>query len=493
MKKHFRSLTLIAMLIVLALGAVCSAESGNEDALNIQAVSVTDAGTMDLLIYSSNPDLKPNDVQLQLGGTAFGADSVTPYKEGTSWIFLVDTAYVAANAGKEPIIGTIQELIRNMGENDNAALLTTGDTDKMIDLIQNRDALSDMIGSARLDKGTTNLNATIAAALDFLSSGENVRRHAVLVILSNGENGDEIGMSMTELMRKVENATVTVYPVAYVRKGASTSNLDRYSSLATASRGGISIQQEQDDWNATSILSVIANNEAHFYTLATNPAAAQAVGATVIVNDGVENSMWTLSESEQQLLASYFVPPTATAGDGEQIPSEAFPLMLILIVGGAALALIVALIIVIVRTRKKRSREDEDTSCPDEPPVVPHHVDEILLAEEDPYGGRSAQCIQLMLSQVNGGSARYNVEMTGEELAVGRDPSRAGLVIRDDLKISGMHLVLRYDHNMMMVEDFSRNGTKVNGNRIDRPTVLHQQDVLTLGATQLRISWRIKP
>lgn len=479
-RRHIRSVALIAMLIAFALGTVCSAEG--VDALNIQNVIVDGAGTMELLIYSNNSDLKPNDVQIQLGGNAINADSVTPYKEGTSWIFLVDTAYVATDVGKEPVIKTIQELIKNMGENDNATILTTGDTDKTIDLIQNKDVLNEMIGSARLNKSITNLNATIGAALDFFASGENVRKHAVLVIVSNGDNGNEIGMSVTELKRNVENSTITVYPVAYVSNGASADNLDRYAKIAAVSRGGISIQ-EQDEWDAESVLSAIVNNEAHFYTVIANPAAVQATGAEVSLYDGEESSTWILSESDQQRLKSFVIKE-----------KEDSLFSWIWIVGGVVLALIVVLCIIIVCFRKAKSKKDDDAPCPDEPSVDVSENDDVpdVPNEEEPHDDTPKQRIQLMFLQVNGGSAQYNVEMTGEEITVGRDPARAGLVIRDDLKISGMHLVLRYDRNMMMVEDFSRNGTKVNGNRIDRPTVLHQHDVLTLGATQLRITWRIK-
>ena len=76
----------------------------------------------------------------------------------------------------------------------------------------------------------------------------------------------------------------------------------------------------------------------------------------------------------------------------------------------------------------------------------------------------------------------------GGELMVGHDPARAKLLLIDP-KISGAHLRLRYTDGVLIAEDISRNGTNVNGVRIQHPAVLNRRDVLTMGSTQFQITW----
>ena len=78
-------------------------------------------------------------------------------------------------------------------------------------------------------------------------------------------------------------------------------------------------------------------------------------------------------------------------------------------------------------------------------------------------------------------------------LTIGRNGAKAMLSVPNDGKLSGLHATLAKQGNAMLITDNgSTNGTKVNGNKIETgvPTALNQNDAVTLGSTTYTISWR---
>lgn len=58
----------------------------------------------------------------------------------------------------------------------------------------------------------------------------------------------------------------------------------------------------------------------------------------------------------------------------------------------------------------------------------------------------------------------------------------------DDVSVSAQHALIRPDDGQWMIEDLgSRNGTLVNGRRVDRPTELSCGDEVQLGRVRLRL------
>jgi predicted component of type VI protein secretion system len=75
----------------------------------------------------------------------------------------------------------------------------------------------------------------------------------------------------------------------------------------------------------------------------------------------------------------------------------------------------------------------------------------------------------------------------GERATVGRDP--AADVCIDDEAVSWHHLEIESRAGVLMATDLdSRNGTALNGERLERPRRLRDGDVLTIGNYRLEIS-----
>src|SRR5215216_284188 len=97
----------------------------------------------------------------------------------------------------------------------------------------------------------------------------------------------------------------------------------------------------------------------------------------------------------------------------------------------------------------------------------------------------SEQAGAITLLILGGDDAGKAIPVEGE-LSVGR--AEGVDLILDDPETSRRHAVFRRDGDMLEVEDLgSLNGTWVNGNRISAPVQLAPEDVVKVGATQLRV------
>ena len=84
------------------------------------------------------------------------------------------------------------------------------------------------------------------------------------------------------------------------------------------------------------------------------------------------------------------------------------------------------------------------------------------------------------------GELRGQVVLDGERLVLGR--GNACDVLVDDEAVSNDHLELSRHGGAVLATDLgSRNGTRLNGQRLDRPTRLRHGDTLALGATRLQL------
>jgi hypothetical protein len=84
------------------------------------------------------------------------------------------------------------------------------------------------------------------------------------------------------------------------------------------------------------------------------------------------------------------------------------------------------------------------------------------------------------------GELRGQVVLDGERIVLGRG-SACDVLVEDDA-VSNDHLELSRHGGAVLATDLdSRNGTRLNGRRLDRPTRLRHGDTLVLGKTRLQL------
>ncbi len=123
-----------------------------------------------------------------------------------------------------------------------------------------------------------------------------------------------------------------------------------------------------------------------------------------------------------------------------------------------------------------------------------HRIEEPTLArrgDQIVIGGttlevREAPALAYLLEVVEGPGVRRQIRLV-EPLEVGRDPS-AGLALVDDHLVSRAHARLEPLVDGVAVYDLgSRNGTLVNGHRIEEPTLARLGDQIVIGGTTLEV------
>ena len=153
---------------------------------------------------------------------------------------------------------------------------------------------------------------------------------------------------------------------------------------------------------------------------------------------------------------------------------------------GVVILFVVALVVVLIVVFKKKEQE-EDLQQPagagseiheyaqGEASVVKHHI-------------KADNFIRIRLQVITGKTSEQNVEMNlVSSLIIGR--SEACDIYIDDAKMSRQHFVLENDGGELYVMDLqSRNGTMLNGIRINSRHMLHSGDRILAGLSEIIIT-----
>lgn len=150
-------------------------------------------------------------------------------------------------------------------------------------------------------------------------------------------------------------------------------------------------------------------------------------------------------------------------------------------VGCAALLVVIVICAVILSRRSaKKKREAAEVLVPDVPSVLEGETE----IEDAPKAS-----VTMVSLTVLGKEKCFKGEMK-DRLVVGRSPEPDGIRIDlDDEKMSRSHFVLRNVAGVLFIENVGKNGTYVNNVKISQVVEVHQQDVITIGTTNLKISW----
>lgn len=267
MKRIARILSVLC--IVCLLCAVAQADTMSR--ISVQDAFLGEGSELKVIVHSTLDEARnPEECFAELDEQRVAIKGVQPYAEtgeGTSWVFLTDTATVSTDGGAEPIKASLGGLIANMKDGDNAVLVSTGMSFEGLELISDKNALNEQIEKMASSANQT-LYATISEAVTFLTTQSDVRPHACIVILSSGKTDSEEGMTLAELQEAIADANVTVYTVAFTTEDSDA--LTDYFTLARNGCGGTSIKVPIKP-EVEEVITPIVENENRFYMMTTAP------------------------------------------------------------------------------------------------------------------------------------------------------------------------------------------------------------------------------
>ena len=497
---------LAMMLLVVMVFSCCSlAWADNLQSFAVQTVRVDEKGGLNVVVfYPQEGQLQAKDFSVTLDQSAVKVESISSLKSsdvGTTWLFVVDVSVVRVDKAQAILTGLLLGDGSVLGTGDQAGIFATGKSEKDIQLTNNRQLLKSQIDGLKREPNSKQLFAQIAAALNFLNTGKEVRERKVLVVISNGVNENETGMSYDELTKRLENTKTTVYTFALLSAERNAKKVERYNAFARSGLGGQFYEITQNA-AADSKVQDLIRNENLFRCLNTNPGEEGLKGKTVTVSRA-DNSKVTdsidLTDEEQALIgkaadaaiAALETPTPTPEPETESKPvvteppkdeSGLSPIQLGII---AAAAVLVVLIIVLI-SRKGKKKQVDDSPAPASSPSL---YDDMESKTEAAPPTPSASSLMVKLESVGLDEPKSYSSPMVDELVIGRVPQKARLIVPDP-KVSGANSKLTYVNRVMYLEDLgSTNGTQLNGMKVTGKVVVHQQDTIHIGQSNLRISW----
>lgn len=544
---RFRFVILFALIALLTM-SICVAEEDLR--FQIQQIDVDDNGDICVTVLDPRMEnLQGKDYHVSLDQNELKVSSVSSLEtEGieTNWLFIVDASEFVGERRIAAMNATLNGMIFGngikaaMGKNDKAAIIPTGTVIGSIEPTSDKEVLKKQIEALQRDTKANALFAEIDTVLSYVNREKDYKKRFVIVVLSTGQNETDVGATYEKVRTGIENTNVTLYTFAFLRGQDSFNRtaVDRYKSLARASRGGIGVELPAGEKDVGNQVNLVIGNEIRFRCLLLNPVEVKATGERLNVSDNenaryndtmilTERQKGIIDERIRSVIAAETTPtpspspspslaptpePTPTAipestatpvvtSIPEPQKEKTFLGMSPVMLGGIGGGILVVVILIgIIVSKKKKNQEEFESvedygssqSQSDSGTVTGLYTDlgKTEASNESEKSVPSVPSIIVRLESVGlNEKAVYESPMV-DELVIGRVPNLSRLIIKGDPKISGANSKLTYENGTMCIEDMnSRNGTRVNGMDIKGKVVLHQQDTIGMGLTNLRISW----
>lgn len=376
----------------------------------------------------------------------------------------------------------------------------------------------------------TNLYQGISQAVDSVCTNTAYHTNSCLIILSDGHDDGQSGVTGDQVLEKIQAAGIPVYSVVLSASGSNVigKDLKYQEQFAEESLGGFLCHPYAEDistvtaaeriWDSIQGASAIRIDLKEFQDVQSD----QELLIRYDIGDTRYEDTILVRAVDLASVASETQPSTetgetsepeveATEGNGEKEDKE-IPLAVWIAAGGIVLLLAGGLTAVILLMNKKKARQEEAVPVPEDAynnnadpfPGQNSFPETEAFPETDPFPGRDFSSPKTMpTSPVSGGCHVYAValmhpEVTAEfwvpekvETTFGRSEQAEIQLCGKDMKLSGIHGCFLWDGKKLFVRDKnSRNGTAVNGGACTSETWLLLEDGATLraGAYEYRIS-----
>lgn len=465
------------LLFALFVGLVEAQEADDLRLIQVQ----TDLPDMTLwLNLPAASVLKPEQFSISVGAKSAKVTAIDGFQqtgEGVAYIFLVDISKSLTPGQFEQIKKALHHWLDDMGEQDQAALLTFGrEVKQTLAFTADHEKLNKAIdGLAATDMETSLYRGLLEAiSLGRLQSEDLPARRAI-VILSDGIDDSLNGVSVDEVFKQNQEYRVPIYSIGFATP--SVNNVKRQGlkvlSMLARQSGGYFVQAQ-----AAQLDSAYAQQQQQImqaYRLQIDCAACQADGQLYRLNLTWNDGLHTLSDGlDMRLLpkASANIPKMA-----KQSPQNTNDMPIQLIIFPVVfLAFIVGLVLVY----RQRLAQAKDNSFE---LAVTHPVKDKPTAELQANGSVSVKLT--VVAGVHKGRV-FQLKIA-ERATLGR-AEHCDLILGDDVEISGQHVMLQRLAGKLSARDLnSTNGTLVNGVPIYNDYPLRHGDLLLLGRTELRI------
>lgn len=534
--KRLMSGLLAALLALVMLSSAFAAGGIEPINLYISEYVVNEdeaAGDINMIFYDPDFDVDyGNRFQVSYGSEgasvtlepmAFSASGA-----GITHVYIVDVASRACNNHDDDASfnygnrisdfqTTIKRLFAENAAADNAVVVATG-ADKLsgLALTSDEDKLYEQLNALKFNEGAAGtLMDTLNKVCNLLSNSGLVKERINIYLFSNGYT-DACDTSI--LKKKLEDLKAAVYTFAYFpNKGlvrdANKGYLEAYQNVHKLGIAGAHVESSYNEGpdngrsgnlsidpatQLPAVINAVKDAERSFGLLRLPVAQDMENLASVTVSTGTSSCTFALNGDQQSVVNKI------VTGEGSSVLDGIWKFVkdnwLLCSIGGVLLILIIVLLLVVFR-HKDSSDSSEDISVSGDVVELGATVGQTIGQTVGQDGGAQTMpvledTLNVRVDRITQGDVNVTVKplTTSSTIMVGRDANTCQIVFsgNDTVRMSRRHAKLQYQPGgMMMIENMSSNGTKVNNEKINRPTVLQQNDLVTFGDVTVRITWWI--
>lgn len=466
-----------------------------------------------LLVKMNNQQLNIKDIQaVDLG--------VIP----TTYYCLVDISGSLDKNRMAEVRKILDELVGQMKDVDNMCVTKFADHYETTGFTNDKAALSDFISKIEVTKEDTNLYVHVKDSLDLLMNEQVVNTNKCLIILSDGADEQETGITMDEALTMVKESDIPVYTVAMLKQKPTEKQLESakiLGSFARSSAGGIhyapmieNIPYEnicgliKESMGSTFIADCelkdveLTDNNAEVQVSFTNSEGQQYFNDKNIPSEKLKGFVEYTPVVEEVVVEEEPVVEVVTEVHEEIIELEddsnlilgMQPWLFYTILGVLVLIIIVSFILILVNNKKNKSVVKEETEDAGVNIRPANDFRNESMSHTASFGGEVAkkevkQGVKVTLIGMKGNEQDLTIYVQ-DSCKIGRDRTKCDFVIENDKSLSSLHCTLSFKgKNLYIRDEKSTNGSFVNGVPIDGEYKLEKDDILYIGSYEYRVNW----
>lgn len=418
---------------------------------------------------------------------------------GCQTLFLIDSSTSMRESSRQQVKELLHALIEGKSEAEQYAIAAFGEEYRMLaDFESDRYDLSKVVeGLSWEDEASSIYDAVRTAAQSLLGKRPDGLTFIQIVVLSDGVEDAQAGITREELFLELTRSPLPVHTVGFLY----ADNADELKNLYAISRvsGGFTFEADAE----TEIMGVSERLTGYLAGItyldiilpeqakdgAVRPLTLSAGEGTVLLQYDLH-----MPGTEQAELPAEPEPAPSEVSEPQPAPEPSQPspsgqnrwLLPVVVV----IAAVVAAAAVGIGVRSAKKKKQSATDAPEcLPGVETEHVDmegrtQFLIPEQQ-QGGR--QGVWLILNDLAQPHRRFET-IVEDTVEIGREPNGPGIAIDYDKKISKRHCSVTRRDMSLWVEDLgSTNKTFVNGDIVNTPRKLGDNDILSCGKSRFSI------
>ena len=513
----------LALLLVFLMGTAAMAVEN----ISIVNISVRDYGTLEVVLTTGYPDPEDRNFTAYTENGDLEVNGVFALaEEAKTWFVILEYGSDNQNENLRVASNEIMKgLARNLVKDKDEGALILCNKDPIIEKYTKAEPFRDVL--SQNDHGTTDykyLPTTLKAVMKYIAENNVVNPSVVVIAQARLLNDDQM-RDIREILTDNVYRRISTHIVCPIASSADRTWVSRAEQLkdygfSTLSGSGriLYIDQSNTAVEADKAVEQIGRLERSKMLLLIDPKVRHesAIGKQLTVKQTtsgaiemestvkLDNSDGTYAawkrEIERELPGEQsggsgnspegtpkpgvslfgsgssflYVPP-----DEEEKPAGISAELLVGIILGVVIIALAA-VLLLVKRNKSKTKKTATT------------VHGVSYAAGSSGSGSSGSGAGTKVTLTAEDGHTVSGTMKNNRLIIGRDGRKgAQLAIPSDGKLSGVHVILEKQGNQLLVTDqHSMNGTKVNGERITGSMLINQNDTLGIGSHNYTVSWR---